>query len=57
MQDVKTVLDVVCNMEVLPFEAVAHSTFKGQTYFFCAGWCKRKFDANPQQYVGPCPHC
>jgi Cu+-exporting ATPase len=44
-------LDPVCGMEVNPASAEAQSEWGGQTFYFCSEECKRKFDANPQQYV------
>lgn len=43
--------DPVCGMEVDEKSAAATSEYQGQTYYFCAGGCKRAFDRNPQQYV------
>ena len=51
MQEVKTVLDVVCQMEIIPDEVVASSEYNGVTYYFCSDWCKRKFDANPNAFT------
>lgn len=45
------VKDVVCGMEIDPKEAAGQSEYQGKTFYFCAPGCKRKFDANPQQYV------
>ena len=45
------VKDVVCGMQIDPNEAAGKSEYGGQTYYFCAPGCKRKFDANPQQFV------
>ena len=45
------VKDVVCGMEIDPNEAAGKSEYQGKTYYFCAPGCKRKFDANPQQFV------
>lgn len=45
------VKDVVCGMQIDPNEAAGKSEYGGQTYYFCASGCKRKFDANPQQFV------
>lgn len=45
------VKDVVCGMEIDPTEAAGQSEYQGKTFYFCAPGCKRKFDANPQQYV------
>ena len=43
--------DVVCGMMVDPETAAGQSEYQGKTYYFCAPGCKRKFDANPQQFV------
>jgi len=43
--------DVVCGMQVDPKRAAGQSEYQGKTYYFCAAGCKRKFDANPSQYV------
>jgi Cu+-exporting ATPase len=43
--------DVVCGMQVDPARAAGQSVHDGKTYYFCSVVCKRKFDANPQQYV------
>lgn len=43
--------DVVCGMTVDPKKAAGQSEYQGRTYYFCAAGCKRKFDANPSQYV------
>lgn len=45
------VKDVVCGMQIDPNEAAGKSEYGGQTYYLCAPGCKRKFDANPQQFV------
>ena len=44
-------LDPVCKMEVNPASAEAQSEYEGQTFYFCSQECKRKFDANPEQYI------
>ena len=45
------VKDPVCGMEV---EAAVgpQREYNGQTYYFCRGGCKGKFDRAPDQYVG-----
>lgn len=50
-ETVQMVKDVVCGMEIDPKEAAGKSEYRGQTYYFCAPGCKRKFEATPQQYV------
>ncbi len=47
----QSVKDVVCGMDINPEGAAGRSEYQGKTYYFCAPGCKRKFDANPQQYV------
>ena len=43
--------DPVCGMNVDPAKAAGTSEYNGKTIYFCAPGCKRKFDANPAQYV------
>lgn len=43
--------DVVCGMQVDPKKAAGQSEYEQKTYYFCCAGCKRKFDANPTQYV------
>lgn len=43
--------DVVCGMQVEPATAAGQSEYQGRTYYFCSPGCKKKFDANPAQYV------
>ncbi len=45
------VIDPVCKMKVDENKAAGKSEYKGQTYYFCAPGCKKKFDENPQKYV------
>lgn len=44
--------DLVCGMEVDEKTAQYKTIYKGTTYYFCALGCKKKFDANPEKYVG-----
>lgn len=46
------VTDPVCGMTIDSHTAAGSSTWHGETYYFCAEACKRKFDANPAQYTG-----
>lgn len=43
--------DIVCGMQVDSKTAAAKSEYQGKTYYFCSAGCKKKFDANPTQYV------
>lgn len=46
------VKDLVCGMDVDPRSAeTLKTTYRGKTYFFCAAMCKKRFDANPEQYL------
>jgi YHS domain-containing protein len=44
-------VDPVCQMTVEPVRAAAQSTYRGQTYYFCAVGCKREFDKEPEKYL------
>ncbi|MDB5810839.1 MAG: copper-translocating P-type ATPase [Betaproteobacteria bacterium] len=43
--------DPVCGMQVNEQAAKNVSELNGTQYFFCGAGCKRKFDADPQQYL------
>lgn len=43
--------DPVCHMSVDPAKAAGKSEHEGQTYYFCSGGCKKKFDAEPQKFL------
>jgi YHS domain-containing protein len=45
------VKDPVCGMTVEDSDAVAASTYKGTTYFFCSPSCKEAFEKNPETYI------
>ncbi|MEW6066727.1 MAG: heavy metal translocating P-type ATPase [Nitrospirota bacterium] len=45
------VIDPVCNMTIEDKDAVATSTYKGTTYYFCSGSCKEDFDKNPEVFI------
>ena len=44
-------VDPVCKMTVEPARAAAQSTYRGQTYYFCAVGCKQQFDKEPEKYL------
>jgi YHS domain-containing protein len=48
-----TVTDPVCGMEVSYKTAIEEFKYKGRTYYFCAGICREKFEADPEQYLRP----
>jgi YHS domain-containing protein len=44
--------DPVCGMSV--DRSTPHtSMYHGQTVYFCSAHCKKRFDADPEQYLGP----
>ncbi len=45
-------VDPVCRMAVEPAKAAAQSSYRGQTYYFCAVGCKAAFDREPEKYLG-----
>ena len=45
------VTDPVCKMTIEDKTAVATSTYKGSTYFFCSEPCKKDFEGNPETFV------
>jgi Cu+-exporting ATPase len=46
------VKDPVCSMIIEDSEAVATSTYKGTTYYFCSKPCKEDFDKDPESFLG-----
>ena len=48
---VVTRVAVEVSRDVDPPRAAAQSTYKGQTYYFCAVSCKQRFDREPDKYV------
>ncbi len=48
---VKTVIDVVCGMQIDEKTAKWKSRYKGITYYFCGPMCKLEFDDNPEKYI------
>jgi YHS domain-containing protein len=46
--------DPVCGMEIDKEKAEGEVEYEGQTYFFCASGCRKKFAQDPKRYVpGP----
>jgi Cu+-exporting ATPase len=45
-------IDPVCNMTIEDKDAIATSTYKGGTYYFCSKSCKDDFDKNPEEFIG-----
>lgn len=48
-------VDPVCGMEVDPATAPASLVHEGQTYYFCNPGCAKRFQAEPQRYLGERP--
>jgi len=48
------VMDPVCGMEITREDPETMvSTYKGQSYYFCAQCCVRAFQKNPERYLKP----
>jgi len=43
--------DPVCGMTLDEKAAAATAVHQGQTYYFCSGACKARFEKAPAQYV------
>ena len=44
-------LDPVCGMTVDKATAAATSTYGETTFYFCSGYCKARFDGDPEAFV------
>ncbi len=44
-------IDPVCGMNVESTTAAGQTEYQGQTYYFCAVGCKKKFEADPDHYL------
>ena len=51
--DMATVTDVVCGMDIDPNTASSRMEYQGKTYYFCSDDCHAKFMAEPQKYASP----
>jgi len=50
-KEITMAVDPVCKMTVEPARAAAQSSYRGQTYYFCAVGCKQQFDKEPEKYL------
>ena len=53
---VDEVIDPVCGMSIVAEDAAGSVEYGGTTYYFCNPSCVEKFQANPEQFVGPALH-
>ncbi len=51
----KVEVDPVCRMRLDPVESYETRTRAGHVYVFCSADCTRRFDADPDRYIGPGP--
>lgn len=51
----KALIDPVCGMKVDPGKTDLVATHQGRSYYFCAGGCRKAFEANPQKHLEPKP--
>jgi P-type Cu+ transporter len=47
----ETVTDPVCGMRVDPATSTHRADYHGETFHFCGGGCKAKFEADPARYL------
>lgn len=45
------VRDPVCHMKLVERKVIAKSEYKGKIYYFCAFFCKERFDKEPEKYL------
>lgn len=50
-RDERSFKDPVCGMEVSVTTAVDQFIYQGKTYYFCAGICRKAFEAEPEKYI------
>ena len=50
-EDMATVHDPVCGMDIDPANAVGSEEHEGETYYFCSKACQEAFKADPSRYV------
>ena len=50
---VKPAIDPVCGMKVDPATARHKCEHAGETFYFCSGGCREKFEADPARYLAP----
>ena len=43
--------DPVCGMDVSRSTAADEFEYRGKTFYFCAGACRKAFEAEPEKYV------
>ena len=48
-----TAKDLVCGMDVVPSRAAGRYEYEGNTYYFCAVSCLKKFQQHPETYLRP----
>ncbi|WP_457550984.1 YHS domain-containing protein [Desulfobacula sp.] len=46
----KTYKDPVCGMDVFSEKASITTTWKNQTFYFCAQHCREEFEKSPESY-------
>ncbi len=44
-------IDPICKMEVDTTTAELYTDYKGNRYYFCAPYCKEKFEENPEEHI------
>ncbi len=48
--------DPVCGMSVNPETSTHSFTYKDETFWFCCGGCRTKFEQSPEKFLNKCDH-
>jgi Cu+-exporting ATPase len=51
-EEMATVRDPVCGMDIDPASAAGSEEYEGATYYFCSQGCHERFRAEPEKYAG-----
>jgi YHS domain-containing protein len=50
-EEMATVRDPVCGMDVDPATAAGSEEYQGTTYYFCSAGCLERFRERPEEFV------
>jgi Cu+-exporting ATPase len=45
-------VDPVCDRKIEEESAAAEARYEGAVYYLCSDECRRRFEADPEQYAG-----
>lgn len=47
----EAVKDPVCDMEIIDIKKASSKEYKGNLYYFCSEYCKKKFEKDPASFA------